>query len=122
VSVTEPSDAFNAGMAKQVEEDRLAQSASLRPQLFCYLFVVPRDREVFEIRCSRSSVLLHLQTETKLAVETSSHTVFSLLDFWTFEDVTNTSRNVSKELPLSAAYYLRRAQSSHNSLAMQALV
>jgi len=33
VSVTDPSDAVNAGMAIQMEGRRLARSASLRPQL-----------------------------------------------------------------------------------------
>jgi hypothetical protein len=43
------------------------------------------------------------------------HALFSLLDFLTLEAGTErVSQNISKELPLYAAYYLRRTQISHD--------
>jgi len=46
-----------------------------------------------------------------------------LLHFLTHEVRTiRLSRNVSKELPLNAALYLRRVEISHDDLAMQAMV
>jgi hypothetical protein len=51
------------------------------------------------------------------------HALFSLLNFLTPEAGTKrVFQNVSKELPLYAAYYLRRVQISHDDLVMQALV
>jgi len=48
--------------------------------------------------------------------------LLSILYFLILEDGTDMSpRDVSNELPLYAAY-LRRAQNSHDNLAMQALV
>ena len=51
-----------------------------------------------------------------------SHSLSSLFDWLTFEDTMDRlSRNISKELPLYAAHYLRRVLISHD-FAMQALV
>jgi hypothetical protein len=50
-----------------------------------------------------------------------SHTMFSLLDFFTLEDGTDRlSRNVGKDLLFYTAYYLRRLEISHDDLALQA--
>ena len=52
-----------------------------------------------------------------------SHAVSSLLDFLTLEDGTNrVYRNVGSELSLYAVQHPKRAQISHDSLAMQGLV
>jgi len=46
-----------------------------------------------------------------------------LLDFLMLVDGTHRlSRNVTKELPLNAVYYLRRAEISHDNLVMQTMV
>ena len=58
----------------------------------------------------------------KDCVSNFSHAVLTLLDFLTFEDgADRLSRNVSKELPLYAAYP-RRVQNSHDNLAIHAFV
>jgi len=52
-----------------------------------------------------------------------SHAVYCLLDFLNLEDETNRLfPNVDKELLLCAAWYLTRAQISHDYLVLQALV
>jgi hypothetical protein len=49
------------------------------------------------------------------------HALFSLLDFLALEGGI-LSQNVGFELPLNAAKYLRTGETSHDDLAMQAMV
>jgi hypothetical protein len=61
--------------------------------------------------------------EKKTVPVNSCHTLFSLLDCLYLEDgFITSSRNVSMELLLYAAQYLRTAQISHDDLVRQALV
>ena len=56
----------------------------------------------------------------KIVLVNFRHTMFSPLDFLSFEDGTHKlSHNVGGELPPHAMQYLRRAQISHDDLAMQ---
>ena len=59
----------------------------------------------------------------KVVLVNFSCALISVLDFQSLEDGTDRlSRNLSKELLLYTAQYVRRAQISHDSLAMQTLV
>jgi hypothetical protein len=64
-----------------------------------------------------------MKSQKKIVSVNFSRVLFTLLDFFTFEDGPNRlSQNVGTELPLYTAQYPGTVQISHYYLAMQALV
>jgi len=71
------------------------------------------------LKCPSSLKNCVMDGSHKILSVNFSRAVFCLSDFLILEDrIGRLSQNISKELPLCAAWYLRRAQISHDDLAV----